>query len=190
MRDYDYRLPRRLHVAYDRKQLFGLLRSKNGGRLVENQYLGASVKRLDYLERLLLRDGHIVDLLIGIDVKTVFLADIADTLRGGLEIEAAFFFQSEHDVLRRRENVDEFEVLVYHADTQLVSVVRALYRNVPASDVDLSGIGIVDARKHIQQRGLSASVLSEERKDFTVENVHRDIVVCEHFVSEALCYPF
>ena len=29
-----------------------------------------------------------------------------------------------------------------------------------------------------------------EREDFTVENVHRDIVVCEHFVSEALCYPF
>ena len=92
MCDYYYGLARRLHIADDRKQLFGLLRRKDGSRLVEDKYIRASVKRFDYLERLLLRDGHIVDLLIGIDVEAVFFAYLADSLRRRLQIKTAFFF--------------------------------------------------------------------------------------------------
>ena len=54
------------------EELVRLLRGEHGGRLVENEDVRAAVEHLDDLDGLLLRDGHVVDLLIGVDVEAVF----------------------------------------------------------------------------------------------------------------------
>ena len=66
------------HIAQNGKELVRLLRGKNGGRLVQNEDVRAAVEHLDYLDGLLLGDGHIVYLLFGVDVKAVGVADLAD----------------------------------------------------------------------------------------------------------------
>ena len=60
--DDDEGLSVRLHVAHDGEELVGLLRGQHGGGLVQNQDVGAAVEDLDDLHRLLLGDGHLVDL--------------------------------------------------------------------------------------------------------------------------------
>ena len=57
-----------LHVAQDIKEPVGLLGGEDGGGLVQNQDVRAPVEDLDDLHRLLFRDGHVVDLLVGVDV--------------------------------------------------------------------------------------------------------------------------
>ena len=64
MGDNDDGFPILAHIAHDVKELFGFLRSQNGGRLVENQNLRTAIEHFDDFKRLLLTDAHLIDLLI------------------------------------------------------------------------------------------------------------------------------
>ena len=61
------------HTTENVKQLFRLLRGKHGGGLIKNKYVRTAVEYLQYLYRLLFGNAHIVDLLVGIHYKAVFL---------------------------------------------------------------------------------------------------------------------
>ena len=80
-RDYNNRLSVVTHLAKDREELFGFLRSKNGGGLVEDKYICASVEHLDNLNRLLLGYSHLVYLLAGVNVEAVASADFEHLCR-------------------------------------------------------------------------------------------------------------
>ena len=82
-------MPSVLHVAHDLEELVGLLRGQNGGGLVEDQNIRAAIKHLDDLDGLLLRNGHVVNLLVGVDVEAVFVADLLDLLGGLGEVQLA-----------------------------------------------------------------------------------------------------
>ena len=73
-----------LHVPQDGEELLRLLRGQHGGGLVQNEDIRPTVQDLDDLHRLLLGDGHIVDLLSGVDVEAVAVADLLDLGVGGL----------------------------------------------------------------------------------------------------------
>ena len=163
------------HVAQHREELVRLLRGEHGGRLVEDQDVRAAVEHLDDLHGLLLRDGHVVDLLVGVDLKAVGVADLADSLRGRLEIELAL--EAEHDVFRRRQHVHELEVLVDHADAEIERVLRRADHDGLAVDGDLALVGEVDAREHIHQRRLAAAVFTQQRQDLAPVDVQPALVV-------------
>ena len=91
-----------LHVPQDGEELLRLLRGQHGGGLVQNEDIRPTVQDLDDLHRLLLRDGHIVDLLRGVDVKAVAVANLLDLGVGGLDVQAAALVQSPTRCSRRR----------------------------------------------------------------------------------------
>ena len=122
VRDDDDGLAVVAHAAQDGEELVRLLRGEHGGRLVEDEDVRAAVERLDDLDRLLLGHGHIVDLLVRVEVEAVALADAADARGRGLEIE--LFIETERDVLSGGEDVDQLEVLVDHADAVAVGIAR------------------------------------------------------------------
>ena len=163
------------HVAQHREELVRLLRGEHGGRLVEDQDVRAAVEHLDDLDGLLLRDGHVVDLLRGVDLKAVERADLADLLRGGLQIELAG--QAEHDVLGRGEHVDQLEVLVDHADAQIEGVLRRADHDVLSVDRDRALVREIDAGEHVHQRGLAAAVFAQQRQDLAAIDIQPDLVV-------------
>ena len=70
VRDDNDRLAVVAHVAQYGEELVGLLRRENGGRLVKDENVRAAVENLYDLDRLLLGDGHIVDLLRGIHARS------------------------------------------------------------------------------------------------------------------------
>ena len=76
MSDNDYRTALLLHLSENSKQCSYLLRSKHRCRLVKDKNVCASVEHLHYLYSLLFADRHIVYLLVGGNVKTVFLVQL------------------------------------------------------------------------------------------------------------------
>ena len=177
VRDDDDGLAVLLHRAHDGKEFFRLLRRQNRRRLVQNEDVRAAVEDLDDLHRLFFRDGHIVDLLFGIDVKAVFSGDRADLFVDAARTVALFLPDAEHDVLRRREDVDELEVLMHHADLIAEGVLRRGDDDLPPVDEDLPFVGVVDARDHVHERRLAAAVLAEQSEDLSLPEREIDALV-------------
>ena len=184
--DDDDRLAVVAHVAQHREELVGLLRGEHGGGLVEDEDLGAAVEQLDDLDRLLLRDGHVVDLLVGVHVKAVGVADLADALGGGREVELALLLEAQHDVLGGGEDVHQLEVLVDHADAVVEGVLGRADDHGLAVDLDGAAVGEVDARQHVHERGLAAAVLAEQGQDLAAVDVEVDVLVCNDLARELL----
>ena len=80
--DEDDRLPVRLQAADDLEELVRLLRRQHGGRLVEDEDVGAAVERLQDLDPLLLADGDVADERGRVDGEREPLGQLADPLLG------------------------------------------------------------------------------------------------------------
>ena len=175
VRDDDHGLAVIAHVAQHGKELFGLLRGQHGSRLVEDQDVRAAVEHLDDLHRLLLGNGHIVDLLLRVDLEAVGGADLADLLRRALEVELAG--QAEHDVLGGGEHVHELEMLVDHADAEIKGVLGGADDDLFAVYGDRALIREVDAGEHVHQRGLAAAVFAQQGQDLAAVDIEPAFVV-------------
>ena len=165
------------HVAQHGEELVRLLRSEDGGRLIEDQDIRAAVEHLDYLDRLLLGNGHVVYLLVGVDFEAVSVADLLYLGGGVLQIELSG--QAEDDVLRGGQHVDKLEVLVDHADAEVESILRGAYDDGLAVDAYLALVREVDAGEHVHKRRLAAAVLAEERKYLAPVYIEPDSVICD-----------
>ena len=166
------------HVLNDGEELFDLLQGQNGGRFVKDEDVRTAVQYLDDLQRLLLRDGHGIDLLIGIDIEAVLCADLTDAAGNFFFVVSAALIQTENDVFCGGEDVDQLEVLVDHTDLQIVSVLGGANGNGFIVDIDLTGVGVIDTRQHIHQRGFARAVFTEQGQDLTVADIEIDILVC------------
>ena len=167
------------HIAQHVEELLGLLRGEDGGGLVEDERVRAAVEDLDDLDRLLLGDGHIVDLLGRVDVEAVAVADLLDPGVGGLDVQLARLVETEDDVLRCGEHVHELVVLVDHADVVVEGVLRRADGGEHTVDIDFALVGEIDAGEHIHQRRLSAAVFTEQGKDLAPVDGQVDAVVCD-----------
>ena len=173
-----------LHVAHDGKELVGLLRRQHGGGLVQDQDVCAAIQNLHDLHGLLLRNGHIVDLHVGINVKAILFADVFDLLAGIVQIQLTL--QTEDDVLGSGEQIDQLEMLVDHTDAKVESVLGRGNGHGLVVNVDLSLIREVDAGEHVHQRSLAAAVFTQQGQDLTLVQVKVHIFVCDDLAAEAL----
>ena len=86
------------HLSEHMKKLLCFLGRQYGGRFIENQNIRSPVKYLHYLHRLLLGNGHVINLLCRIYLKTILSADFF-YLCGSL-LDVKFSGKSENNVLR------------------------------------------------------------------------------------------
>ena len=181
--DDDNGVARVPHVAQHVEQPVRLLWREHGGGLVQDQYVRAAVEHLHDLHRLLFGDGHLVDLLEGVDLKAVLVRQLADA-RGYLgNVQLCGAGQAQHDVLRRREHVHQLEMLVDHADAQRKGVLRGADGHLFPVDEDLPLVRVVDAGDHVHQRGLAAAVFSKYGQDLAVAHGQIDPVVGDHLAE-------
>ena len=184
VRDDDDALAVGLHIAQHGEQLFRFLRRQHGGRLVKDQEVRAAEQYLHDLEGLLLRNGHVVDLLLGIDLEPVGVADLADLFRRGLEVEPAL--QAEHDVFCGGEHIYQLEVLMDHADAMLEGILRRADDDRFAIHQDLALVREINAGEHVHQGRLTAPVLAQEGQDLARVNGEVDPAVRHDFSGEYL----
>ena len=126
VRDEDDRLPLGLERLDDLEELLRLLRREHGGRLVEDEDLGAAVERLQDLDALLLadRDRSRPARRVERRGRTAARARARAARRRRCRGRAARRLGREHDVLGDRHDRDEHEVLVHHPDPEVDRVAR------------------------------------------------------------------
>ena len=122
VRNYNDGLPVISHGAQDPEQLIRLLRRQHRCRLIQDQDVRAAVEDLDDLHRLLLGNGHVIDLFLRIDLKSVRVTNLFDPGGGGIQIQLALFPQAQHDVLGSRHHINKFKMLMDHADPVIKSL--------------------------------------------------------------------
>ena len=168
-----------LHLAQNGKQLVGLLRGEHGGGLVQNQDLRAPVQHLQNLHGLLFRNAHLVHRLLRVDFQTVIGAQLLD-----LGLQGLFARQlaggAQHDVLHGGEHLHQLEVLVDHADAQILRVHRGADAHRLPGHEDLAVVRMIDAGDHIHQGSFAAAVFAQQRQDLAVLYVQLDAVVGHH----------
>ena len=189
VRDDDDRLAVGLHVAHDGKELVRFLRGENGGRLIEDENVRAAVENFYDLNGLLFGDGHIINFLGRVDLKAVTIADLLHAEVDLLHAQLLPVVETQHNVFRCGEDVDQLEVLVDHANVIAEGVLRGGDHGVLTVDVDLPLVGEVNAAEHIHQRCFSAAVFAQQREDFAALQRQRNVVV-SHNGAEAFGYAF
>ena len=159
---YDDGLAVFLHAAQDAKKLFGFLRSKNGGGLVKNENIRAAIENLDDFDGLLFGNGHFVYFFEWVDVKTVLFAYFLNLFGGFFKVVFAFFAGTEDYVFCCGKHVDQFEMLMNHADFVIESVLGRSDDCLFSVDENLSVIGKINAGNHVHKRRFTASVFAED----------------------------
>ena len=168
------------HVAQHGEKLVRFLGGQDSSGLVQDQNVGAPVQHLDDLHRLLLGHGHIINLLIGVHLKAIGLADAANPLCHLFQVQPPRLVQAQDDVLRRGEHIHQLEVLMNHADAQVKGILGGADHHFLAVNADLPLVGEVDAGEHIHQGGFAAAVLTQQGQNLAPVDVQPDLVVGHH----------
>ena len=162
VRDEDQGVALLLELAEVREQRVDLLRHQDGGRLVEDDHLGAAVEHLQDLHPLPLTDPEALDELVGIEAEAVGARDLLDAGTGPVA-DAVQLLRAEHDVLEDAEVVGQHEVLEHHADAELDGLGGRAHRRRLAVDLDRAVVGLLHAVQDLHQRGLAGAVLAHDR---------------------------
>ncbi len=156
-----------------------LLNGQNGRRLVEDENLGPAVKRLQNFDALLHADGNVLDLNLGVDLKSVLLRQVRylPVRLTVVDGEPSSRLDAEDDVLRHREVLDELEVLVNHSDSKLDGLAGTVDDLPVAVHVNLAFIRLVQTEQNAHERRFARSVLPEQRVDLSFAQLQADVVV-------------
>ena len=175
--DYYYCLACIAHIAQNGKELIRLLRSEDCRRLVEDQYIRAAIEDLYDLNSLLLRNAHLVYMLIGVHVKAVGVAYLTDLLCGCLEVELTLTLEAEDYILSGRKHVNELEVLMDHADAEIQSILRRADDDFLIVNENFALVWEINTREHVHQGGLSRAVFAQKRKYLASVYIEPNLVV-------------
>ena len=172
-------LPAATRLRMTVEEVVDLAGGEHRGGLVEDQDLRVAEQRLDQLDALLLADGQVADLRVGIDLEPVALGQLDDPGPGGAQVEerAPSQLVAQHDVLGDREHRDELEVLVHHPDALGDGVGGAAEPHRLAPHEDLAGVGLVQPEHGVHQGALAGPVLAEEAEHLALVEGEVDVVV-------------
>ena len=179
MRDEDDGLALAPEGAEDAEEVVRFLGREDGGRLVEDQDVGAPVERLQDLDALALADAEVAHPRVQVHLEVVLAPEAlelgARSRQARLEQESAL--DAEHHVLDDRERLDEHEVLVHHADPGGEGVLGAPDGRRLAADEDLAPVREVVAVEDAHQGGLPGAVLADDAVDRARPDRERDVAV-------------
>ena len=152
-------------LTHDRHQLVRFLRGEHRRRLIENEDLRLARQGLDDLHALLGAHRQILNEGVGIQVKAETRRDLAHRLAGTLAADDSGRtgrLKAQCDRLGDREDGDEHEVLVHHADARRDRVARPLERHGLAVNEDLPLVRGVHPVQDVHERGLTRAILSQQ----------------------------
>ena len=81
------------------------------------------------------------------------------------------------DVVQHGETVHQLEVLVHHADAQVVGVVGVLDGDLLAVLFDNALLRLVKAEEHAHQRGFACAVFTQQSMNFTLFQLKGDVII-------------
>ena len=179
MRNEKYRFSLCRKVTHYLHKFRYLLRSKNCGGLIKYKYFVFSVKHFQNFGSLLHSDGDIFDNRIGVNAESVFIRKFKYLFACDALLQKARFrrFDTEHYIVENGKALNKFEMLMYHAYSERIRIVRVFYADLFAVLVDLTLFGLIYTEKNGHQSRFSRAVLAEKRVDFTFFKSESYIVV-------------
>jgi len=189
VRDEDERATGRREFVHHVEQTPDLLGREDGGRFVEDEYLGPSVEALDDFDALASAEVEVPyrNVEIPVHVEVVARAYLLDVSAGGRLVYKSVFgwFVAQNDVLEDGHRFHQLEVLVNHPDAR----VHRVSGRVDVSDLAVyryrPGVLFVQSVEDAHQRRLSRPVLAEESVDRAPLEREVDAVV-RYDVAESL----
>ena len=164
-----------------RQHLVGLVRRQHRGRLVEDQQVSLQIKLAEYLALLLLAGGEVDDRDIAGHGKGRGLEERLEGRALGCPVDdRRQVLAAQHEILQHRHVRHQSEVLVDHAQPQLVRLARMADRDLAAVEQHLALVGGVVAHRALHQRALAGTVLAQQRMEGTSTDLHRDVVERRH----------
>ena len=100
-------------------------------------------------------------------METVFLGEAQHLLPGLRLLEEAVLagLHAHDDVVQHREALHQLEMLMHHADAQVIGVVGVLDGHHLAVLFDDALLRLVQSEEHAHQRGFPRAVFAEQRVD-------------------------
>ena len=164
---------------HHRDQLVGFLRCEHCCRFVEDEVLGIICQGFQDLDSLLHTNWEILDKRIRVYVQPVPFREpldgasrISHVEHAGLAVLAA-----EDQVLRHRENLDQHEMLMHHANPGGNRLFGVLADMLDAIDGNRAVVGLQQPVQHVHQGRLAGPVLTKQAMDFTGLDVEVNGVV-------------
>ena len=169
----------RREIFHDLHELVDFLRGQNCRRLVEDQNLVVPVEHLENFGSLLHTDGDILYLCVRVDAQAVLLRQGEDLFPRLLLLQKARFIglHAEDDIVEHREALDQLEVLVYHADVEVVRVVGVADPDDLSVLLDDAALGLIQAKEHAHQGRFAGAVFAEQRVNFPLFQLEGNVVI-------------
>ena len=166
-------------ILHDLHELVDLLRGQHGGRLVKDQDLIVAVEHLEDLGTLLHADGDILDQRVGVDGQAVALGQGHDLFPRLLLLQETVFggLHAEDDVIQNGEAFHQLEVLVHHADAEVVGIVGVFDLDFLAILFDHALFRLIQAEQHAHQGGFACAVLTQQGVDLALLELQGNVVV-------------
>ncbi len=120
-------------------------------------------------------------------MKSVAVNQCLHIFRHCFHIDHGPAVHAQNDIFGSRKNLNQFEMLVDHSDSQGIGVLRRTDDNFPSIYKNLTLVREIDAGEHIHQRGFSAAVFAEQRQNFTLFQRKRNVFIGGDF-AEVLAY--
>ena len=163
------------------EQLLNFLLAEGGGRLVHDDHLGIDQNRLGDLDHLL--DAHTegAGRLARVNILAQGSHDFLGLLVHGGVVEQAALLDPlvDENVVGNAHQRLNIQLLVYAGDTSGRGLIRVLELLELSFDVDLAFIRLMYAGQHLDQRGLTRAVLTDQAKDLTRLDVQVHVVQCD-----------
>ena len=154
------------------------LRRQHRGRLVQDQQPRRGHQRAQDLDPLALAHRQRMHRALGIERQAVLGRERAHA--GADRVQRHRLVESQPDVLRRGQRIEQREVLVDHADAQRARLRRRTRRPRCAVPQQFAGVGLHRAGDDLHQGGLAGAVLAEHRMDLARRHRQRHRVVGLH----------
>ncbi|KAF5058358.1 hypothetical protein DSECCO2_347440 [anaerobic digester metagenome] len=166
-------------VAQDDLEFVNFLWRQHCRGFIQNQDVGFSVKRFQNLDLLLLADRDVLDQCIGIQIEAILVGQLLHIFPGFVQInlKTVHRFIAQNDVLSHREDIDQHEMLMDHADAQLDRLGRIGDLLLLAIDKNLAFFLLIESVQDIHQRRLSSAIFSQKNMDLSFVQIKIHFVI-------------
>jgi len=116
---------------------------------------------------------------IGLDTEAIFAAQVEDALPGLLVFEhpEAGGLHTEENILKDGEHLNQFEMLVDHADFKVVGIIGVIDLDDLAIFPDHAAVWLVQAKQDAHQGAFAGSVFAQQGMDFAAPQLQGHPVI-------------
>ena len=165
-------------LAQHHKQFVHRLRGEHRGGLVQNQQARFGEQGPDDFYPLHLAHAQGMDRAIGFNVQPILSSLVHDAIahlgQGPGRI------QTQPDVLRHTQAVEQAEVLKHHGNAQCSCHLRVADVHHLAFKHNAPCIGLGGTKDHLHQGGFTGTVFTQHRVNFARHDTQRHLVVGHH----------